>query len=82
MRLQNLEQGRHNQNHDAERLIGFLANRWMRQITKKVIPKRLLGFGIVYKAGLLSIMSRSKVNRTGYEEIRGQMPEIGEYLDF
>ena len=53
MQLYNLEQGRHNQNHTAECEIGFLAKRWRRQMTKKVIPKWLWYFGLVYNAELL-----------------------------
>ena len=41
MQLQNLEQGRYNHNHAAEREIGFLENHWRRKITKKVVPNWL-----------------------------------------
>ena len=51
-------------------------------MTKKVIPKRLWDFGIVYKDKTLSRMSRGKEKRTGYEEVTGQTPELGDYLDF
>ena len=51
-------------------------------MTKKVIPKRLWGFGIVYEVELLSRISRVKGKWTGYEEVTGQTPDIGEYLDF
>ena len=82
MKLRNLEQGKHNHNHIAERDIGFLAIFWRILMTKKEIPKRLWHFGIFYKAGMLSIMSRGKGKWTGYEEFAGQMLEIGEYLEF
>ena len=82
MKLQNSEQERNNQNHAAEREIGFLANNWRRQMTKKVIPKRLWDFGIFYESELLSILSRGKETRTRYEDVTGQTPEIGEYFDF
>ena len=49
---------------------------------KKVIPKRLWYFGLVYKAEPLSRISRGKGKWTGYEEVTGQTPDIGEYLDF
>ena len=50
-------------------------------MTKKVIPNLLWDFGLVYKAELLSRISRGKGKRTGYEEVTGQTPDIGEYLD-
>ena len=60
MRLQNLGQGRHNNNHTIKCEIGFLAKHQRRQMTKKVIPKRLWYFGLVYEDELLSGISRSK----------------------
>ena len=68
----------HNQNHSVERDIGFLEKRWRSKMTKKVIPKRLWDFGIVYKAELFPRISRGKEKLTGYEEVTGQTPEIGE----
>ena len=50
--------------------------------SKKVIPKWLWYFGLFYKHGILSRTSRGKDKRTGYEEVAGQTPDIGEYLDF
>ena len=65
MKLRNLEQSKHNHNHIAERDIGFLAIFWRILMTKKAIPKQLWHFGIFYKAGMLSIMSRGKGKWTG-----------------
>ena len=53
MQLQKLEQIRNNQNQYAEHDIGLLPKRWRRQITNKMIPKRLWDFGIVYEDKLL-----------------------------
>jgi DNA-binding transcriptional regulator PaaX len=39
--LHTTEQGRKNQNHAAEREIGFLAKRWKLRMMKKKVPKRL-----------------------------------------
>ena len=50
-------------------------------MTKKVIPKRLWGCGLVYDAELLSKMSRGNNKQTGYEEVTGQTLKISEYLD-
>jgi hypothetical protein len=80
--LHTTEQGRKNQNHAAEREIGFLAKRWKLRMTKKKVPKRLWDFGLVYESELLSRMARGNDRRTGYEEITGQTPDISEWLDF
>ena len=47
-------------------------------MTKKVIPKWLWYFGLFYKTELLSRMSRGKDKRTGYEDVTGQTPYIGD----
>ena len=80
--LHTTEQGRKNQNHAAEREIGFLAKWWKLRMTKKNVPKRLWDFGLVYESELLSRMARGLDRRTGYEEITGQTPDISEWLDF
>ena len=55
--LHTTEQGCKNQNHAAEREIGFLAKRWKLCMTKKKVPKRLWDFGLVYESELLSRMA-------------------------
>ena len=82
MQLQNMEQDKHNQNHAAEHDIGFLSKCWRTRMTKKGITKQLWGFGLVYEAKLLSILSRDKERWIGYEEVTGQTSKIGNYLDF
>ncbi|KAG7369925.1 reverse transcriptase RNA-dependent DNA polymerase [Nitzschia inconspicua] len=76
------EQGRSNQNHAAEREIGYISQCWKLRMAKRNVPKRLWDFGFVYEAELVSRMARGRNRRTGYEEVTGQTPEIGEYLDF
>jgi hypothetical protein len=51
-------------------------------MTKKQVPKRLWDFGLVYESELLARMSRGQDGRNGYEEVTGDTPEIGEWLDF
>jgi hypothetical protein len=80
--LHTTEQGRKNQNHQAEREIGFLAKRWKLRMTKKSVPKQLWDYGLVYESELLSRMARGSDPRTGYEEVIGQTPNISEWLDF
>ena len=82
IKLHTTEQGRKNQNHAAEREIGFLAKRWKLRMNKKKVPKRLWDFGLVYESELLSRMARGSSKRTGYEEVTGQTPDISEWLDF
>ena len=72
--LHTTEQGRKNQDHQAEREIGFLAKRWKLRMTKKKVPKRLWDYGLVYESELLSRMARGSDRRTGYEEVTGQTP--------
>jgi hypothetical protein len=55
--LHTTEQGRKNQNHAAEREIGFLAKRWKLRMTKKKVPKRLWDFGLIYESELFSRMA-------------------------
>ena len=82
IQLRHKEKGRYNQNHAAEREIGFLSERWRRRMTKKYVPRRLWDFGLVYEAEILSRLSRGRDGRTGYEEVFGQTPNIAEYVDF
>ena len=56
--LHTTEQGRKNQNHAAEREIGFLAKRWKLRMAKKKVPKRLWDFGLIYESELLSRMAQ------------------------
>jgi hypothetical protein len=78
--LHTTEQGRKNQNHQAEREIGFLAKRRKLRMTKKSVPKPLWDYGLVYESELLSRMARGSDRRTRYEEGTGQTPDISEWL--
>jgi hypothetical protein len=82
IQLHTTEQGRKNQNYAAESEIGLLARRWKLRMNKKQVPKRLWDFGLVYESELLCRMARGTDNRTGYEEVTGQTPDISEWLDF
>ena len=76
------EKGRKNQNHAAEREIGNLKKRWKLRVSKRNVPRRLWDFALIYESELLSRMARGSNRRTGYEEVTGETPEIGEWLDF
>jgi hypothetical protein len=80
--LQWSERGRKNQNHKAEREIGILKQRWRKRMSDKGVPTRLWDYGLVYDSELLSRISRGPDNRTGYERLTGQTPDISEWLDF
>jgi hypothetical protein len=82
IKMHTTEQGRKNQNHPAEREIGFLAKRWKLRMLKKKVPKRLWDFGLVYESELLTRMARGKDHRSGFEEVTGNTPDISEWLDF
>ena len=76
------EKGRKNQNHKAEREIGVLKQRWKDRMASQNVPSRLWDYGLVYEAETLSQMSRAGSDRTGYEILTGEMPNIMEWLDF
>jgi hypothetical protein len=73
IKLHTAEQGRKNQNHAAEREIGFL---------KKNVYSQLWDYGLVYKGELLTRMSCGDDGRSGYEQVTGETPDISEWLDF
>ena len=60
IQLQTRKQGRKNQNHAAERKIGFLAKQWKLLMQKKRVPKRLWGFRLVVESEILTQMARGK----------------------
>ena len=80
--LHTTKQGQKNQNHAAKREIGMLTKHWKLHMAMKNMPKHLWGFGLVYKAKIMSRMACGSDNHTGYEEVKGQMPNISEWLDF
>jgi hypothetical protein len=82
IKLHTAEQGRKNQNHAAEREIGFLAKRWKLRMQKKKVPSRLWDYGLVYEGELLSMISHGEDGRSGHEEVTGNTPDISEWLDF
>ena len=82
IQLHTSKKGRKNQNHAAEREIGFLAKRWKLQMWKKRVPKRLWDFGLMVQIEILKRMARGQDCHSGYEEVTGQTAEISEWLDF
>ena len=60
------EQGQKNQNHAAERNIGFLVKRWKLRMQKKRVPKWIWDFGLVVESEILTQMTRGQDLCTGY----------------
>ena len=54
----------------------------MMEAVHEQVPKQLWDFGLIYKSELLCHMAQGTDNRTGYEEVTGQTPDIIEWLDF
>jgi hypothetical protein len=63
IKLHTAEQGRKNQNHVAEREIGFLLRRWKLRMQKKNVYSWLWDYGLVYEGKLLTRMSRGDDGR-------------------
>ena len=82
IQLHTTKQGCKNQNYAAESEIGLLARQWKLRMVKKQVPKQLWDFGLIYESKLLCCMAQGTDNRTGYEEVMGQTPDISEWLDF
>jgi hypothetical protein len=82
IKLHTAEQGRKNQNHAAEREIGFLSRCWKLRMQKKNVYSWLWDYGLVYKGKLLTRMSRGDDGRSGYKQVTGKTPDISEWLDF
>jgi hypothetical protein len=78
IKLHTAEQGRKNQNHAVEWEIGFLSKHWKLQMQKKNVYSWLWDYGLVYKGELLTKMSRGDDGRSGYEQVTGKTPDIGE----
>jgi hypothetical protein len=80
--MYNAEKGHSSQNHKAETEIHELKARWKACITEQQVPKQLWDYGLVYISEILSIIARQSTGRPGMEEIKGQMIDISECLDF
>jgi hypothetical protein len=74
IKLHTAEQGRKNQNHVAEREIGFLSKCWKLQMQKKNVYSGLWDYGLVYKGEWLTRMSHGDDGRSGYEQVTGKTP--------
>ena len=73
-----VEKAHHVQNHRAEREIGILKQRWRRRMSESAIPARLWDYGLVYESELLTRLVQGSSERTGFELVTGQTPDISE----
>lgn len=66
----------------AEATIGLLKKRWRQRIVKNNVPTRLWDYALIYDAEILSRTVTKHGERTGYEKITGDTPDISEWCDF
>jgi hypothetical protein len=81
MRIRNTEPYSPWQNR-AENSIGLLKKRWKQTIARKNVHRRVWDYALVYDSEILSRTTRREGDRTGYEKITGETPDISEWLDF
>ena len=77
------EPERVNQIHKVDIEMRELKKRCRNKMIHKNAPKRVWDFALVHTAKLMQFVPRPTLNnRTGYEEVTGQTPDISEFLDF
>ena len=76
------EKGHKNQNHKAEREIGILKARWKARMSANSVPSRLWCYGLVYEAEIMFRYLQTGQERTGWEQLTRQTPDISEWIDF
>lgn len=73
---------RHNQIQSVDVAIRDLKWHWQSKMLKRNIPRRLWCFGLEHQARLMNFIPRGRNERSGYEIVTDQTPDISEYLDF
>lgn len=81
MEWRNIEPYSHWQNR-AEDAIRELRRRVRRHRTRKNIPPRLWNYQQRYECEILALTARNKDERSAYEIVTGDTPDISEYVDF
>jgi len=66
----------------AELGIRELKRKWRAKMQQKAVPKRLWDYGLVWVSEIINRTARGPENRTPYEVITGNTPDISEWLDF
>lgn len=67
----------------AEREIGETKNHYRRIMDRKQVPEALWDFGLTYTTDIRKIIARPTLdNRSAYEILTGNTPDISEFLDF
>ena len=62
-------------NH-CETTIGILKKRWKQTIAHKNVHRQIRDYALVYDVEILSLPTRKEGDRTGYEKITGDTPDI------
>ncbi|GAX09610.1 hypothetical protein FisN_38Lu038 [Fistulifera solaris] len=68
--------------NQAEGAIREVRRRWKLLQHRRMIPKRLWDYGLTHVAEVMSRTVRSGSDRTPYEIMTGETPDISEYIDF
>ena len=66
----------------AEGMIGRLKRRWKMRMIKNNVPMRLWDYGFKFESEIMIRTSRHPGERTAYEKITGETPDISEWMDY
>jgi len=66
----------------AELSIREIKKKWRLRMQKQNVPRRLWDFGLVWVSKINNRTARGPQERTPYERITGNTPDISEWLDF
>jgi hypothetical protein len=66
----------------AEDQIREVKRRWKLMQQRHKIPTRLWDYAMVHITKLMNMTARGRNGRTGHEEMKGDTPDISEYVDF
>jgi hypothetical protein len=66
----------------AEDAIRELKRRLRKRRRRRNIPRRLWSYLVLYEVGVMNFTVRGRTERTPYERVTGDTPDISEYVDF
>ena len=66
----------------CETTISILKKRWKQTLARKNVHSRIWEYALVYNAEILSRTTQKEGDRTGYEKVTGDTPNISEWCDF
>ena len=56
--------------------IGILKKRWKQTIARKNVNQQIWDYALVYEADILSLTMQKEGDRTGYDKVTGDTPDI------